>query len=231
MPIRINGSTSGYVELQAPAVAGTTIVTLPSSNTSLVNATPFGAVIPFAGSTAPEGWLLCDGSVVSRTTYASLFAVISTTYNTGGEAGTDFRLPNMKGRIPVGIDSTQTEFDVLGETGGSKTSTAPHTHGVTLDHDHASFNATSGTESQTHSHYVSQYTNTANSGTNYYLATVGSNAYGSYNTGGASVTHTHTTTIDVPAFTGSNTSGASSAAATSGNLQPYISLNYIIKAL
>lgn len=85
-------------------------------------------------ATAPGGTLLCDGSVVSRATYPALFTAISTLFNTGGEAGTDFRLPNLKGRIPVGLDSSQTEFDVLGETGGSKTvsltsdQNGPHIH-------------------------------------------------------------------------------------------------------
>lgn len=51
------------------------------------------------------GWLLCRGQTVSRTTYADLFAAIGTQYNTGGEAGTDFRLPDMRGRRPAGLDN------------------------------------------------------------------------------------------------------------------------------
>jgi len=52
--------------------------------------------------TPPQGWLLCDGSAVSRTTYAGLFAVLGTTFNHGGEAGTDFRLPDRRGRVALG---------------------------------------------------------------------------------------------------------------------------------
>jgi len=66
---------------------------------------PTGLISPFGGSTAPTGWLLCQGQTVSRTTYASLFSTISTTYNTGGEAGTDFRLPDLLGRAPIGSGS------------------------------------------------------------------------------------------------------------------------------
>ena len=55
---------------------------------------PIGSVQAFAGSTIPTGWLLCDGSAVSRTTYAALFAVIGTTYGTGN-GSTTFNLPNL----------------------------------------------------------------------------------------------------------------------------------------
>ena len=85
-------------------------------------ATPSGVVSAFAGSSAPSGWLLCDGSTVSRTTYSDLFAVIGTTYGSG-DGSTTFTLPSLKGRMPVGLDSGQTEFDALAETGGAKTVT------------------------------------------------------------------------------------------------------------
>lgn len=73
--------------------------------------------------TPPTGWLLCDGSAVSRTTYSTLFALLGTVFGVG-DGSTTFNLPSLKGRIPVGKDSSQTEFDTLGETGGAKT----HTH-------------------------------------------------------------------------------------------------------
>ena len=84
-------------------------------------APPTGAVSAFAGSAAPTGWLLCDGSDVSRTTYSDLFAVVGTTYG-AGDGSTTFGLPNLEGRVPVGLDAGQTEFDALAETGGSKLS-------------------------------------------------------------------------------------------------------------
>jgi microcystin-dependent protein len=96
---------------------------------------PSGMVVAFAGATAPKGWLICNGSSMSRTTYASLFAAIGTTY--GNVDDTTFNLPNLKGRIPVGVDSGQTEFDTLGEVGGAKAvaltdaaQNAPHSHGL-----------------------------------------------------------------------------------------------------
>jgi microcystin-dependent protein len=102
---------------------------------------PAGVLMPFAGAAAPSGWLLADGSVVSRTTYANLFAVCGTTYNTGGEAGTDFRLPNLKGRTAAGYDAGQAEFNTVGKTGGAKTHTLSaaempsHGHSVSLNAD------------------------------------------------------------------------------------------------
>lgn len=79
-----------------------------------------GAIFMWGKDTPPTGCLICDGSAVSRGTYSLLFAEIGTTYGTG-DGSTTFNLPNLKGRIPVGRDSAQTEFDVLGEVGGEKT--------------------------------------------------------------------------------------------------------------
>lgn len=88
----------------APTFTGT--VTIPTAavatlnagtaNANVVYSPSFtGMVAFFAGTNTPAGWLKCDGAVVSRTTYANLFTFIGTVYNTGGEAGTDFRLPNL----------------------------------------------------------------------------------------------------------------------------------------
>ena len=66
---------------------------------------PPGAVIPYAGSSAPDGWLLCDGRTVSRTTYAALFAVIGVTYGSG-DGNTTFALPNLQGRVAAGTSSS-----------------------------------------------------------------------------------------------------------------------------
>jgi microcystin-dependent protein len=85
--------------------------------------TPIGGVTTFAGTASPSNkWAICDGTAVSRTTYSTLFTVIGTTYGVG-DGTTTFNLPNLKGRVVVGVDSAQTEFDALGETGGAKTHT------------------------------------------------------------------------------------------------------------
>lgn len=93
-----------------------------------------GDIKETARTTAPDGWLMCDGSVKNRADYPVLFQAIGTTYNTGGETNAQFRLPSRQGRVGVGRDATQTEFDTLGELGGAKTHTLTaaempaHTH-------------------------------------------------------------------------------------------------------
>ena len=68
-----------------------------------LKAIPTGASIPFFGSAAPSGWLLCYGQAVSRTTYAGLFAVIGTTYGVG-DGSTTFNVPDLRGRVIAGKD-------------------------------------------------------------------------------------------------------------------------------
>lgn len=65
---------------------------------------PAGAVQVFAMNTAPSGWLSCDGSAVSRTTYSTLFSAISTTYGTG-DGSTTFNLPDLRGEFIRGWDA------------------------------------------------------------------------------------------------------------------------------
>lgn len=107
---------------------------------------PEGSVIPYAGSAAPSGWLLCFGQAVSRTTYAALFAAIGTVYGTG-DGSTTFNLPDMRGRIAAGVDNmggtaanrvtsggSGISGTTLGNAGGAETHTlttaqlASHTH-------------------------------------------------------------------------------------------------------
>lgn len=64
---------------------------------------PVGSTIPFAGSSAPTGWLICDGAEISRTTYAELFAVIGTAFGSG-DGITTFVLPDLRGKFVRGVD-------------------------------------------------------------------------------------------------------------------------------
>ena len=68
---------------------------------------PVGVVQAFAGSTTPDGWLLCDGSAVSRTTYAALFEAIGTTYGSG-DGNTTFNVPNLVDKFVEGSSTAGT---------------------------------------------------------------------------------------------------------------------------
>ncbi len=87
---------------------------------SIQTATPTGAVVPYAGTAAPDGWLLCDGQAVSRTTYANLFAVLGTRYGVGNST-TTFNLPDLRGRTVVGAGQGPALTNrALASTGGAE---------------------------------------------------------------------------------------------------------------
>lgn len=92
---------------------------------------PTGMVAAFAED-APIGWLLCDGQSLKRQDYPQLFAYLGYRY---GGSGDNFNLPQLKGRVIIHRDPADAAFDVLGEMGGSKTSTGGHTH--TFWHGHS----------------------------------------------------------------------------------------------
>jgi microcystin-dependent protein len=79
------------------------------------NMVPAGVVLMYGVATAPTGWLLCDGSAVSRTTYATLFAAISTTYGIGNGT-TTFNVPDFRSRIPVGAGTAGTKTSSGGDS-------------------------------------------------------------------------------------------------------------------
>lgn len=179
---------------------------------------PAGAMTEYAGSSAPTGWLLCDGSAVSRSTYAALFAVIGTSYGVGDNS-TTFNLPDMRGKTAIGLKSTDTDFDALGETGGAKTSSVAHTHtGPSHQHDTPSLFGREGT------------TNLAGYAENFNPFGDGTVMSGSAvkfqfgtNVGTAAVSYPLT------GAAGTGNTGAMSANATPSVVQPYQVFNYIIK--
>ena len=112
-----------------------------------LSGTPPGIVIPFAGTSAPTGWLLSFGQAVSRTTYSALFSVIGTRYGVGNNS-TTFNLPDLRGRVIAGQDDMGgtsanrltnqpggLNGDVLGAAGGADVHTLTaaqipsHSHG------------------------------------------------------------------------------------------------------
>jgi microcystin-dependent protein len=213
--------------------------------------TPAGVISQFAGDTAPTGYLLCTGQSVSTTTFADLFAVIGYTY---GGSGSSFTIPNLQGRIPVGRDAAQTEFDVLGEAGGAKTHTLTtaempsHTH-VQDSHNHTqnSHNHTQNSHNHTqdaHNHAPPNLTSPAagyvGASNQFQWADVAPRvggspyAYLNYSAMPNATATNQATTATNQATTATNQATTATNQNTGGggahnNLQPYIVVNYIIK--
>lgn len=163
--------------------------------------TPVGTVNPYAGAAAPSNWVLCDGSQYPQTgTYAALYAVVGTTYNTGGETSGYFRVPDLRGRAIAGKDN-------MGGTAANRiTSGNSGVAGTTLG-------ASGGNELlHSHNHAMNVY-NTAQEAANYGLATSA---------------QFRDRVIVTSVGSGFATSAAGGGA--SQNIQPTIILNYIIKA-
>lgn len=163
---------------------------------------PSGMISPYGGTAAPSGWLLCDGSAVSRTTYARLFAVLSTTYG-AGDGSTTFNLPDLRQRFPIGKAVSGTG-STLGEASGN------------VDHDHTTPDHTlTITEIPAHAHvqaFDGDWTTTLN-GTNVDKTVISSDP-----TGGSVLN------------TGSTGGGAAhNHGSTSPNNPPYLAVNYIVK--
>jgi microcystin-dependent protein len=151
---------------------------------------PIGTIAPYGGTTVPAGWLFCDGNVISRTTYATLFAAIGTAYGIG-DGSTTFGLPDLRGKAPFGL-SGSAPFTPIGTTGGSSAAVTPTISAGSLAVDIAAF----ALPNHTHSipaHYHGM-------GTGATLAIPAS----TYNTG-SEASHTHS--ID-PASTTTSSNGS-----------------------
>lgn len=118
---------NGTVPVRLSVGAAGTV--LQSNGTTPVYASvgvPTGVINPFAGTTAPTGWLACDGSAVSRATYAALYSVIGDAYGEG-DGSTTFNLPDLRGRFLRGVDGA------TGRDPNAATRTASNTGGNTGD--------------------------------------------------------------------------------------------------
>lgn len=120
-------------------VGGTIVTpTMPAgtSNTAVAttafvqnNSVPTGALMMWSTASAPTGWLICNGTAVSRTVYAALFAAIGTTFGSG-DGSTTFNVPNYTNRTAIGAGGLY----ALGVTGGSKDQTVvSHTHNLSAN--------------------------------------------------------------------------------------------------
>lgn len=209
---------------------------------------PVGIMQIYTGDVPPTNWMLCQGQVLDRTTYATLFAVVGTRFNTGGETATQFRIPTMQGRAPFGFWSGGGWANVMGALGGrDDTPVIAHAHtvnfwsgGENVDHSHSTNFNTSDVSSH-HDHlttvgvffhdpFAPGFGITVNQGqtlpANYGqipVSMAGNHVHAVIGgTSGRNPGHQHP-------ITGSTDNAGGGTAGT--NLPPFVALNFIIRVL
>jgi microcystin-dependent protein len=208
--VTLNGSLSagGNSYPTTQGTNGHSLTTNGSGITSWNSVPPVGVISAFAGSTAPSGYLLCDGSQVSRTTYSSLFAIIGTTYGVGNGT-TTFNLPDLRSRTIVGAGQGASLTNrTLASRGGIETKTL------------------AVTEIPSHSHSIND------PGHRHNITTVnddfnqsGGNPPGFTGDGAGSKTWTNNITSSTTGITINNTGDGTAFSI----MNPFLALNYIIK--
>lgn len=207
---------------------------------------PVGVIQMFAGSTAPNGWLVCDGSTVSRKTYSDLFKIIGTTYGAGNSNDT-FTLPDMRGRTPIGVGTgSGLTARTLAATTGAETVTlaASNIPSITTGTQSANHTHSGTTSGISANHYHQNFSDGVNSGSmgrgqygfsalgggyaGVLIVGSGQNNYSTSYTGYVSGDHTHTVTTGTESANHSHTYTNNSPTAIS-TIQPAIAINFIIK--
>lgn len=212
---------------------------------------PSGTIMAFAGSTAPDGWLLCTGGAVSRSSYASLFSVIGTTYGVG-DGSTTFNLPDLRGRTIFGLDNmggtaasrlTTTgglsANNTLGATGGTQTKTLDENNIPSHTHSFTGSSATTSTDAHTHTYQDAYFAENFSGGTGgnarfgtsagtdsdnsfYWRTSSNTHSTSPSNINTGSTSHSHTVTA-------TGTIGNTGSGTAFSVVNPGLVLNYIIK--
>ena len=217
------GGTTSTGAHQSIASVGTSGQVLTSNGAGALptfqTPNPFasGMLMPYAGSSAPTGWLLCYGQAISRSTYADLFSAIGTTYGVGDNS-TTFNVPDFRGRSAFGKDNmggtaasrlttagSGVDGSTLGASGGDQ-ALASHTH-----------TATSPVTDPGHTHSLTNGTSLWQQGAGASLS-----GGGSSNPVNVSV-NSATTGITVA------TTNATAGTGSSANVPPALVVSYIIK--
>ena len=222
--ITLTGDVTGSV-----AIDGSQNVSLASSLASQVDLT--GCIQLWAGASAPNAdWKICNGDAISRSTYSALFAIIGTTYGVGDGSST-FNIPDLQSKVPVGKSGSY----ALGSTGGNASYTPSGTISAFTPAGSVSVSGTVGGTSITQAQLpnITLQTNElvkieqapANRGSSSGAGAVYAQA--NIPLGGSGATHTHTWSGS-SSFSGNEVTPTFTGASGS-NLQPYVSLNYIIR--
>jgi microcystin-dependent protein len=200
----------------------------------IVNRSEVGAIKPWPKATAPDGYVLCNGAAISRSTYADLFGVISTTYG-AGDGSTTFNVPQLQGKLPQGYDGNT--YNLAG-TGGANTVT------VAVTNNQAATNATNQTvtvtgaisnTSLTTAQLASHSHNNPSSPSHtpdYSVLRAGSAQTTTIATAsaGSGTGHNHSHTLS-GTLTGNITTSLTGTVTAAGtnSFSPYVVVNYIIK--
>lgn len=241
-------ATTGVHGVGAGAVVGTTTTqslqnknlthgsnTFPSFITGYL--VPTGVSMEWLSTAAaPAGWLLQDGSEKAIATYTALYNFLTNngtsfpfganTNGSGGAGSTHFRLPNRAGRVAVGYNASDTDFNAIGKTGGAKTHVLTaaqmpsHNHGMDSAGSHSHGGLTGVGGEHQHGYWEPSFTSNM--------------AFGSSNTIGTRLNsatppagnHQHSITAD---GTHTHTIHNAGSGEAHNNMQPYITVNYIIK--
>ena len=173
-----------------------------------IEGTATGTILSWSTASIPSGFLECDGTAVSRSTYSALFTAIGTTYGSGDGSST-FTLPNMQDNVPVGKSNNKS----LASTGGANTVTS--TGNVAGSTANASL---STAQLASHNHSLSGMSNvySYSSGNSVHLGTPQSARNTNVGSTGSGSAHSHNMSAN---FAGDATSV----------LQPYLTVIYIIK--
>jgi microcystin-dependent protein len=218
---------------------GQNLVNVPSTTSDSTMATtafvhlhmPTGMVVPYAGSSAPSGWLLCDGREVAKADYPVLYAVIGTTYGSAGDPSHNFVLPNLGGRTVFGTNGSSPYQ--LAQIGGNAN--------VTLSNENLpAHNHTGTTDANgTHSHGVTDpgHTHTQTTHQDDYNGNGGNppgfmgDAGTDHSWSNINSAYTNISILSAGSHSHSFTTSSVGSGSSFSILPPYLALNYLIKAV
>lgn len=249
--VSLPASTSSDITNGKSLVADST----QSAGVAWKQVVPPGVIQQYAGTTAPAGYLMCNGSSFSSNDYGALAIVVGDTY--WPHSGTTYYLPDLRGKVPVGKAASGTFANLNGQ-GGAETTTLIIANLPVHSHTMGSVSATASGSAVTitggdHSHSISDPTHSHGplSPNNYFVVqqlggnnsavavagadrqanNIANTAPSSTGVTVSSAPHSHTLTVTQPTITTTvaATTGNTGSATAYNNLQPYIVLNYIIK--
>lgn len=211
-------TTTTYHALTKPADADFADNAPLNTNFDVIDAamSDIGDIKMTARSTTPgANYMICDGSAISRTTYATLFTAIGTTYG-AGDGSTTFNIPDMRGVFPLGKSATH----ALGSTGGAETVTLTTTELPAHTHTGPS-----------HSHTIAHTHDLANTLVTNTTATGGANRISAVGSGASPVATTTGSSAANSGSDGTGNTGSTGTGSAFSKMPPFVTINFLIRVL